>query len=81
MSNKEILERIEINPGICHGKPVIRNTRIPVSLILGFLAAAQSFEEILNEYPGLTREDIVAAIGYGSYLAGFETLNYENLAQ
>lgn len=81
MSKKDILDRIEINPKVCHGKPVIRNTRIPVALILGFLAAPQSFEEILSEYPGLTREDIIAAIGFGSYLAGFESLTYENLAQ
>ena len=80
MTKKDILDRIEINPKICHGKPVIRNTRIPVSLILGFLASAESVEEILNEYPSLTRDDITAAIGFGSYLAGFESLTYETLA-
>ncbi len=80
MSEKELFERIEIDPGICHGKPVIRNTRIPVSLILGFLASSQSFDEIIAEYPTLTREDITAAISFGSYLAGFENITYESKA-
>ncbi len=80
MNDKDLFERIEINPGICHGKPVIRNTRIPVSLILGFLASSQSIEEIIVEYPTLTKDDITAAIRFGSYLAGFETLTYETKA-
>jgi len=59
-------ERISINPNICHGKPCIKGTRIWVSLILDFLASGDSIEDILREYPHLTREDIQACIAYGA---------------
>lgn len=56
--------RIEVNPDVLLGKPVIAGTRIPVYLILNLLASDYSFERIMQAYPGLTREDIVAALGY-----------------
>lgn len=56
--------RIEVNPNVCHGKPVIRGTRIMVRNILGSLAAGESFEEISMSYPELTTDDIKAAISY-----------------
>ena len=59
-----LLERISINPNICFGKPCIRGTRIWVSLILDWLAAGSTTEEILSNYPHLMREDILAAIAY-----------------
>jgi uncharacterized protein (DUF433 family) len=59
-------ERISINPQICHGKPCIKGTRIWVSLVLDFLASGDSIETILQEYPHLTREDILACIAYGA---------------
>jgi uncharacterized protein (DUF433 family) len=52
--------RITIDPGICHGKPVIRGTRTPVSIVVGSLAGGMSFEEVQREYD-LTIEDIRAA--------------------
>jgi uncharacterized protein (DUF433 family) len=61
-----LLERISIDPNICFGKPCIRGTRIWVSLILDFLASGMAMEEVLTEYPQLTREDILAAIAYGA---------------
>ena len=64
-----LLERISINPNICFGKPCIRGTRIWVSLILDFLASGTSVDELLSEYPGLTIEDIRAAIAYGAEMA------------
>jgi len=64
-----LLERISIDPSICFGKPCIRGTRIWVSLILDFLASGMSMEELLTEYPQLTREDILAAIAYGAEMA------------
>ena len=67
MSN--LLDRISINPNICFGKPCIRGTRIWVSLILDFLASGMSEQEVLHEYPQLTHEDILAAIGYGAEAA------------
>jgi len=64
-----LLERISINPSVCFGKPCIRGTRIWVSLILDFLASGTSMEELLEEYPQLTTEDILAAIAYGAEMA------------
>ncbi len=62
-------ERIVVNPEILAGKPVIRGTRLAVEFILELLAAGQSENEILTNYPGLTREDILACLSYASYLA------------
>jgi len=56
------MERIEVNPRICHGKPVIRGTRMMVRNILGALAGGDTIEAILRNYPELTVEDIRAAI-------------------
>ncbi|MEK7375906.1 MAG: DUF433 domain-containing protein [Candidatus Margulisiibacteriota bacterium] len=65
-------DRIEINPKILMGKPVIKGTRIPIYLILNLLSEGRSSEDILNAYPSLTREDIYAALHYGGELAQFE---------
>ena len=59
-------ERISIDPTICHGKPYIKGTRIWVSLVLDFLASGDSIESILQEYPNLTLEDILACIAYSA---------------
>jgi uncharacterized protein (DUF433 family) len=59
------LDRIEINPKIMVGKPAIKGTRIPVELILKMLSQGIATEEILGEYPQLTKEDIQAALAYG----------------
>jgi len=61
-------ERIVVDAGILAGKPVIRGTRIAVEFILELLAAGQQESEILRNYPGLTREDILACLAYASYL-------------
>lgn len=58
-------DRITIDPAICHGKPVIRGTRTPVSAILDHLTGGDSFETIRREYD-LTDDDIRAAIAFGS---------------
>lgn len=57
-------DRIEINPEICHGKPVIRGTRIMVKNILSSLAAGESTADILKNFPELTLDDISAALAY-----------------
>lgn len=67
MSN--LLARISIDPQICFGKPCIRGTRIWVSLLLDFLATGSSIEEILDAYPHLQREDVLAAIAYGAEMS------------
>jgi uncharacterized protein (DUF433 family) len=62
-------ERIVVDPEILAGKPVIRGARLAVEFILELLAAGQSEKEILDNYPGLTRDDILACLAYASYLA------------
>ncbi len=59
-------ERIEINPAVMMGKPVIRGTRITVELILRKLAEGASEAELLEDYPHLKPEDVRAAIAYGA---------------
>jgi uncharacterized protein (DUF433 family) len=58
-------ERITIDPQVCHGKPVIRNTRTPVSVVLSHLAGGDSFDTIRVEYD-LTDEDIRAAVAFAN---------------
>ena len=68
-------DRIATNPKVLAGKPVIRGTRIPVSVILDSLAAGNSREDILREYPGLTNDDISAAIEYASRILRGELID------
>lgn len=69
MTHRELLGRIEVNPGRCFGKPVIRGTRIWVVLILDFLAEGWSEKEILENYPHLTPDDISACLAHASEAA------------
>ena len=62
-------KRIVVDPEILAGKPVIRGTRLAVEFVLELLAAGQSEKDLLANYPGLTREDILACLSYASYLA------------
>jgi uncharacterized protein (DUF433 family) len=64
--NEELLERIAINPRIMVGKPVIRGTRLTVEYILGLLAHGTTIEEILEEYPGVEKNDIYACLLFAS---------------
>ncbi|MCL4415482.1 MAG: DUF433 domain-containing protein [Actinobacteria bacterium] len=65
LKTNPLLRHISIDPNICFGKPCIRETRIWVSLILDLLADGMSVEELIQEYPQLTKESIRAAIAYG----------------
>jgi uncharacterized protein (DUF433 family) len=58
-----------MDPGVLAGKPVIRGTRLSVEFILSLLAAGQPEDTVLLNYPGITREDILACLSYASYLA------------
>lgn len=69
MEHKELLKRISIDPGVCFGKPCIRGTRVWVSLILDNLAEGVTEKELLEEHPGLKRENILAAIAYGAEMS------------
>jgi len=62
----KLLDRIEINPKVMAGKPVIKGTRVPVEMILRMLSQGISVEELLEEYPHLTKEDIQAALAYAA---------------
>lgn len=64
MKTSPSLNRIEIDPRVCNGRPVIRGTRVPVTIILELLAVGESWESILAGYPELTRSDIEAVIQY-----------------
>ena len=64
------ISRIHISPDICNGRPVIKGTRITVQTILEFLGAGDSIEDVLEEYPNLTADDIYACIQYASRLMG-----------
>jgi len=66
MEQKQLLERIVLNPKIMVGKPVIRGTRLTVQYILNLLAHGATVDEILQEYKGLTKEDILACLLYAS---------------
>ena len=59
-----LLSRITIDPEICHGKPVIRGLRYPVESIFEYLAAGDSFEDMLREFPDLEREDLLACLEF-----------------
>jgi uncharacterized protein (DUF433 family) len=63
-------ERITVSPDICNGRPVVRGTRITVQTVLEFLAAGDSIEDVLEEYPSLTREDVQACLDYASRVMG-----------
>jgi uncharacterized protein (DUF433 family) len=61
-----VSERIVIDLEVLAGKPVIRGTRLAVEFVLELLAAGQSENDLLTNYPGLEREDILASLGYAS---------------
>ena len=63
-------ERISISPDVCNGRPVVRGTRITVQTVLEFLAAGDSVDEVLEEYPSLTRLDVQACLDYASRVMG-----------
>lgn len=67
-------DRITADPGICHGKPCIKGTRIMVAVILDNLAEGMAADEIAAQYPPLTPDDVRVAIGYAAALAREEEL-------
>jgi len=62
----DLLDRILIDPRICHGKPCVKGTRIMVWLVVQYLANGDSAEDILAAYPSLSREDIQACLAYAA---------------
>ena len=72
MTNQAFLERIEINPAVMVGKPVIKGTRIPVEMLVRMVAQGITEAEILAEYPRLTVADIRAALSYAAMTVAHE---------
>jgi len=60
------MKKITVNPQILSGKPIFEGTRIPVDLILEFLSQGYNIEEVLKEYPSLTKEDILWALNFAA---------------
>lgn len=71
-TEEELLNRIAVNPKVMAGKPVIKGTRVPVEQVLRLLAQGITVEQVLEDYPHLTRDDVMAALLYAAKLAGRE---------
>ncbi len=69
-----LLDRITIDPAICHGKPCIRGLRYPVEVILELLSAGMNIDDILADYRDLEREDILAVLAFAGRLAQVKRL-------
>ncbi len=69
MKTEMLLERITIDPEICHGKPCVRHMRYPVEFILELLSAGMTNEEILSDYDDLEQEDILAVLAFAARLS------------
>jgi uncharacterized protein (DUF433 family) len=69
-----MLERITIDPALCHGKPCIRGLRYPVETVLQWLASGMSFDDILADYEDLERADIQAALAYAVRLSQIQRI-------
>ncbi len=69
-----VADRVEINPAVMLGKPVIRGTRITIELILRKLSEGATVEDLLDAYPRLTRDDIQAALAYAADSLAHETI-------
>ncbi len=63
------MDRISVDPNVCHGRPCVKGTRVMVWLVLNYLANGDSIEDILAAYPSLTREDIRACLAYAAEAA------------
>ncbi|WP_437684269.1 DUF433 domain-containing protein [Sorangium sp. So ce131] len=72
MSDQELLSRITVDPDIFGGKPILRGRRLAVEHVLGMLAAGDTIETLLEEYPWLEREDVQACLLYARRLVGHE---------
>jgi len=72
---KQLLNRITIDPDICHGKPTIRGLRYPVENMLELLASGMTIEELLDDYPDLEREDFLACLEYAAKLTHVKSIH------
>jgi uncharacterized protein (DUF433 family) len=73
-------DRISINPKVCHGQACVKGTRIPVHQIVGMLANGDTIEDLLDAYPPLEREDVLACLAYAASLAEEQVTPLEALS-
>jgi uncharacterized protein (DUF433 family) len=64
------LERITVDPAVCHGQPVVRGIRYPAQSLLELLSSGMTIQDVLADYPDLEREDLLAALEFGALTAG-----------
>jgi uncharacterized protein (DUF433 family) len=72
--NQSLLQRVTLDPNICHGKPCIRGLRYPVEFILELLSSGMSMEEILADYDDLERDDILAVLLFATRLTQVKSI-------
>jgi len=72
MDDRELSKRITVNPKIFNGKPIVRGRRLAVEHVLGMLASGDSVETVLEGYPWLEREDVLACLAYARRIVGHE---------
>jgi uncharacterized protein (DUF433 family) len=75
MEEKNLINRIKINPEVCHGKPVIRNLRYPVENILELLASGMTTNEILDDYEDLEADDIYACLEFAAKISKVKSIS------
>jgi uncharacterized protein (DUF433 family) len=75
MEDKNLINRITINPEICHGKPIIRNLRYPVENILELLASGMTTNEILEDYEDLESDDIYACLEFAVKISKVKSIS------
>lgn len=69
MKAEEVHDRIVVDPNVCFGRPTVRGTRVRVGLVLDLLADGTTVDEILDDYPSLTDDDIRACLTFGARLS------------
>jgi len=68
------LERITVDPAVCHGQPVVRGLRYPVAMLLELLSSGMTIQDVLADYPDLERDDLLAALEFGALTASGQRL-------
>ena len=79
--NQELLKRITARPDVFGGKPIVRDMRISVELILSLLSQGATTDELLDDYPGLEPEDILACVAYAHAVIARDTLAAVSVVQ
>lgn len=75
MDSEQLLERITLDPELCHGKPCVRGLRYPVETILELLSSGMSVDELLEDYEDLEREDVYAALLFGARMSEVKSVH------